>query len=82
MLPPFFLWPTAFQKVLEDANIRLKTVASDVLGVSGLEMIRALIRGEDPTQMADLARRRLRSKIPQLREALQSHVSGGVYASL
>ena len=60
------------QKVLEDANIKLASVATDVLGVSGRAMIRALIAGEsDPDELAELARRRLRGKIPQLQPALQ-----------
>jgi transposase len=60
------------QKVLEDANLKLSSVASDVLGVSGRDMIRSIIAGErDPTKLADLARRSLRSKIPLLREALE-----------
>ncbi len=45
------------QKVLEDANIKLASVASDVLGVSGRDMLEALIAGEtDPEALADLAR--------------------------
>lgn len=64
------------QKTLEDANIKLASVASDVLGVSGRAMIAALIDGEtEPDRLADLARRRLRSKIPQLRQALEGHVT-------
>jgi transposase len=64
------------QKVLEDANIRLSSVASDVLGVSGRAMIAAPIGGEtEPDRLADLARRRLRGKIPQLRQALKGHVT-------
>jgi transposase len=64
------------QKVLEDANIKLGCVASDVLGVSGREMLEALIAGEtDPQRLADLARRRLRAKIPQLQQALQGRVT-------
>ncbi len=60
------------QKTLEDANIKLSSVASDVMGKSGRDMIRALIKGEeDPVALADLARARLREKIPQLREALR-----------
>ena len=59
------------QKTLEDANIKLASVASDVLGVSGRAMLRALVAGEsDPFVLADMARQRLREKIPQLREAL------------
>ena len=64
------------QKVLEDANIKLAAVATDVLGVSGRAMIRALIAGqEDPGELADLARRRLRQKLPALRSALQGKVT-------
>jgi transposase len=64
------------QKILEDANIKLGSVASDVLGASGRDMIRALIEGKlSAAQMAELARYRLRSKIPQLREALTGRVS-------
>lgn len=59
------------QKTLEDANIKLASVASDVLGASGRDMLRAIVAGErDPFVLADLARQRLREKIPQLREAL------------
>ena len=64
------------QKVLEDANIKLGSVASNVLGVSGRDMIEAIIRGEyDPVKLADLARRRLRGKIPQLQVALHGSVT-------
>ncbi|HET9564678.1 MAG TPA: IS110 family transposase, partial [Mycobacterium sp.] len=60
------------QKVLEDAGIKLDSVASDVLGVSGRLMLRALVRGEDdPDVLAELAKGTLRNKIPQLREALR-----------
>jgi transposase len=63
------------QKTLEDANIKLSSVASDVLGASGRDMLRALIEGKmTPMQMAGLARQKMRLKIPQLVEAL----SGGV----
>lgn len=59
------------EKVLEDAGIKLSVVASDILGVSGRAMIEALIAGDrDPAGLADLAKRRLRSKIPALTEAL------------
>ena len=58
------------QKTLEDANIKLASVASDVLGKSGRDMLRAIIGGEgDPVVLAELARQRLREKIPQLQEA-------------
>jgi transposase len=64
------------QKVLEDANIKLGSVASDVLGVSGRAMIQAIIAGEeDPTTLAELAKRRLRGKIPELRKALLGRVT-------
>src|SRR3954467_3691210 len=64
------------QKVLEDANIKLAGVATDVLGASGRDMLEALIAGEtDPARLADLARKRLREKIPALRQALQGRVT-------
>jgi transposase len=60
------------EKTLEDAGIRLGSVASHVLGVSGRAMLRALIAGElDPQVLAALARGKLRAKTPQLREALE-----------
>jgi len=63
-------------KVLEDANIKLGSVASDVLGLSGRDRIQAIIAGEDdPQRLAALARRRLRGKIPQLRIALEGRVT-------
>jgi transposase len=62
--------------VLHDANIKLGSVASDILGVSGRAMLQALVEGEtDPTRLADLARRSLRRKIPLLRRALDGHVT-------
>ena len=52
-------------KVLEDAGVKLATVATDVMGVSGREMMRALIDGvADPQVLADLAKARLRAKMP------------------
>jgi transposase len=64
------------QKVLEDANIKLASVATDVLGVSGRDMLAALIEGEDDVaKLADKARRRLRNKIPELQTALQGRVT-------
>jgi transposase len=64
------------QKVLEDANIKLASVATDVLGVSGRAMLEAIIAGEeDPEELADLAKRRLRAKLPQLRDALRGKVT-------
>jgi transposase len=59
-------------KILEDAGIKLDSVASDQLGVSGRAMLRALIAGQrDPQQLAQLARGRLRTKIPALAAALE-----------
>lgn len=59
------------EKLLEDAGIKLSSVASKTLGVSGRAMIEALIVGErDATVLANLAQRRLRRKIPELTEAL------------
>jgi transposase len=59
------------QKVLEGANIKLAAVASDIMGVSGRDMLAALIAGtSDPATMAQFARGRLREKIPQLEKAL------------
>jgi transposase len=64
------------QKVLEDANIKLASVATDILGASGRAMLRALIGGEtDPEKLADLARRKLRAKIPALQLALAGRVT-------
>jgi transposase len=63
-------------KTLEDASIRLGSVAADVLGVSGRAMLRALLAGErDPKVLAGLARGRLRNKLPELREALRGRFS-------
>jgi transposase len=59
------------QKVLEHANIKLASVASDVMGVSGRQMMAALVEGEtDPALMAELAKGRLRNKIAELEKAL------------
>lgn len=62
--------------VLHDANIKLGSVASDILGVSGRAMLQAIVEGEtDPTRLADLARRSLRKKIPVLQLALEGRVT-------
>lgn len=59
-------------KVLEDAGIKLTSVATDVLGVSGRAMVDALLAGTtDPTVLAELARGKLRKKLPALRRALE-----------
>lgn len=58
-------------KLLQDAGIKLASVATDILGVSGRAMLEALVAGTtDPTVLADLARGKLRKKLPALREAL------------
>ena len=59
-------------KVLEDAGLKLTSVVTDVMGASGRAMLRALVDGTtDPTVLADLARGRLRKKLPLLQRALQ-----------
>jgi len=63
------------QKVLESANIKLASVASDVMGVSGRAMLAALIEGHaSPAEMADLAKGKLREKREQLVKALEGRV--------
>jgi len=60
-------------KVLEDAGVKLSSVASDVMGVSGRAMLEALVAGtSDPEILADLAKARLRAKLPALRKALDA----------
>lgn len=59
-------------RILEDAGIKLDSVASDILGVSGRAMLRALIDGErDPDVLAELAKGKLRNKRDELRQALR-----------
>jgi transposase len=59
-------------KVLEDAGLKLTSVVTDVMGASGRAMLRALVEGTtDPTVLADLARGKLRQKLPLLQRALQ-----------
>src|SRR3954471_17383806 len=61
-------------KALEDAGIKLDTVAADILGKSGRDMLDALVAGEtDPNVLAEFARRQMRKKIPALRDALAGH---------
>ena len=63
------------QKVLEDANIKLSSVVTDIKGVSARRMLEAIIAGtQDSTEMAEMAKGRLRSKIPELVEALTGRV--------
>jgi transposase len=64
------------QKVLEGANIKLSSVASDVVGVSGRTMIEAMVNGvDDPRVLADMAKGVLRRKKASLEEALQGLLS-------
>jgi transposase len=64
-------------KLLEDANIKLGAVATDLLGKSGRKMLRALLAGEeDAEKLAELALGQLRGKIPQLRLALEGNCTG------
>ncbi|MGQ0670854.1 MAG: IS110 family transposase [Actinomycetota bacterium] len=59
------------EKILQDAGVKLSSVATDILGVSGRAMLAALVEGtRDPEVLSDLARGQLRKKIPQLKEAL------------
>src|SRR5436305_596120 len=61
------------EKVLQDAGIKLSSVASASYSASARAMLEALLRGvTDPAELAELAKGRLRAKIPQLREALAS----------
>jgi transposase len=63
------------QKVLETATIKLASVATDVLGVSGRRLLAALLAGErDPEALADLAKGRRRATLPELRRALDGRV--------
>jgi transposase len=63
------------QDVLENANIKLASVASDILGRSGRAMLEAIVTGEsDPARLADLAKAQLRGKIPRLRLALEGRI--------
>ncbi len=60
--------------MLEDACIKLSVVASDIFGVSGRAMMAALIAGERyPKKLAEMARTRMRVKIPALREPFTGH---------
>ncbi len=64
------------QKVLEDANIKLASVVTDITGVSARRMLEAMIRGEtDPKALAQLAKGRLRNKLPELEKALKGRMT-------
>lgn len=63
------------QKFLEQANLKLASVASNTLGVSGRQMLEAILSGQnDPHRLAQMARGRLREKIPQLEQALEGRI--------
>ena len=63
------------QKFLEQANIKLSSVASNALGVSGRQMLEAIIAGqEEAGQLAKLARGKLKNKIPELERALEGRI--------
>ena len=60
--------------MLQDAGIKLSSVATDLLGVSARSMLMALVAGTtDPALLADLARGKLRKKLPELLQALTGH---------
>ena len=63
------------QKTLESGNIKLASVATNVMGVSGRAMLAAIVEGKaNPSEMAELAKGRLREKREQLEKALEGHV--------
>ena len=62
------------QKILEDANVKLGNVLADVFGVSGQSMLEALLEGKGgPQEIAQLAKRRARQRIPEITAALEEH---------
>jgi transposase len=64
------------QKVLEDANLKVASVATDVMGVSGRAMVEAILQGTtDPAVLAELAKGRLRTKRAELERALAGRIS-------
>ncbi len=63
------------QKALESANIKLQSVVTDITGASSMEMLQALTSGKNnPKELAQLAKRRLRAKIPELEKALRGNL--------
>ncbi|QGP90761.1 IS110 family transposase ISAzo28 [Neomoorella glycerini] len=63
------------QKQLENSNIKLSSVATDIMGVSGREILKAMLNGnEDPKELAQMARGKLRKKIPELEKALEGKI--------
>jgi transposase len=70
-------------KVLQDAGVKLSSVAGDILGKSGRDMLAALVAGtRDPEVLAELARGKLRRKLPELRQALQGRFGAHHHALL
>lgn len=64
------------EKTLEDPNLKLGVVASDVVGASGRAILHAIVQGEtDPAKLAELAKGTLRNKIPQLKLALEGNIN-------
>ena len=64
------------QKVLEDANIKLASVATDALGASGRAILEAMLAGErDSARLAEMAQGKLRNKIPELQLALEGRMT-------
>src|SRR5215470_8884711 len=63
-------------KILQDAGIKLSSVASDIRGKTSRDILNALVAGEtDPEKLANLAKGRMRNKLPELEEALQGRFS-------
>ena len=68
-------------KLLEDGHLKLSSVISDIHGMSGRDMLRAVIAGErDPKVLAEMARGRVRVKIRKLEEALDCSFFTGEHA--
>ena len=64
------------QKVLEDANIKLASVATDALGASGRAILEAMLAGEqDSARLAEMSKGLLRNKIPELQLALEGRMT-------
>ena len=64
------------QKILEDANVKIASVATDWLGVSGRKILHQMLEGEQSSKkLADLCRGRLREKIPQMELALEGRMT-------
>jgi transposase len=71
------------QKQLEESNIKLGNVLSDVFGLSGQLMLEALVKGDaSPEQIAQMAQRQARKKIPQIQAALEGHRMGEIQREL